>query len=84
MRTASLTQGRFSHVCDVEAHGDGVSQVAVECMEFSAGIRCLASVGEGRNSIRLWDVDNTGSYCRQPIWSSHPTDVAQGRSNLAQ
>jgi hypothetical protein len=47
-------------VCDVEAHGDGVSQVAVDSMDFCVGMRCLASVGEGRNSIRLWDVHETG------------------------
>jgi len=39
-------------------------------MEFSAGIHCLASVGEGEHSIRLWDVDSTGLHRHRLIGSS--------------
>ena len=48
------------HICDVVAHGDGVSQVAVDSMSFSPAIRCLVSVGEGQTSTKLWTVDELG------------------------
>jgi hypothetical protein len=55
-----LQQRRISHVCDVEAHGDGILQIPVESMDFCPVTRCLASVGEGKHGIRLWSVDPNG------------------------
>jgi hypothetical protein len=57
------------HVCDVEAYGDGVSQVAVESMDFSLITHCLVSVGEGRTCIKLWDVNEHGKVSWQWLLS---------------
>jgi hypothetical protein len=55
-------QERFFLVDVVEAHGDGVTQIAVDSMTYLPQISCLASVGEGKISIMLWNVDKDGKF----------------------
>ena len=45
---------------NVKAHGDGVAQIAVESLDYSKKLQCLASVAEGVGSVRLWDVSDDG------------------------
>ncbi|KDR67468.1 hypothetical protein GALMADRAFT_1356060 [Galerina marginata CBS 339.88] len=46
---------RFSEVCNVKAHGDGVSHISVENIDFCPTTQTLVSVGEGVGSIKLWN-----------------------------
>jgi hypothetical protein len=66
-RLIHSSQKQFDHICNVEAHGDGVSQVAVDSMAFAATTRCLASVAEGKVGVKLWNVDEDGDYPHNPI-----------------
>jgi len=81
--------GRFCHVGDVEAHGDGVSQVAVESMDVSPDTRRLVSVGEEKTCMKLWDISEDGllSYCptgdQQPEFSVPQfVKFAEGESEI--
>ncbi|KDR65628.1 hypothetical protein GALMADRAFT_148540 [Galerina marginata CBS 339.88] len=47
---------RLFEVCNIKAHGDGASLVAVQSVDFCQNINCLVSVGEGVGSVRLWNV----------------------------
>lgn len=47
-------------LANVKAHGDGAAQIAVESLDYCENLQCLASVGEGVGSVRLWDVSDTG------------------------
>lgn len=49
-------------MCHIDAHGDGVSQIPVESMDFSLGSRHLVSVAEGKSSIKLWKVEEDGKH----------------------
>ncbi|KDR74683.1 hypothetical protein GALMADRAFT_141038 [Galerina marginata CBS 339.88] len=74
-------------MCHVKAHGDGVSQVAVQCIEYNNKSKCLASVGQGSNSIRLWDVADDGTLIPQHMKSGliaydEPRFVAFGKDGL--
>jgi hypothetical protein len=45
---------------NVKAHGDGAAQIAVESLDYSEKLQCLASVAEGVGSVRLWNVADNG------------------------
>jgi hypothetical protein len=63
------SQKRFVNICDVVAHGDGVSQIAVDSMAFASTTRCLVSVAEGKIAIKMWNIDDNGE-CLLPIWAT--------------
>ncbi|KDR66850.1 hypothetical protein GALMADRAFT_147508 [Galerina marginata CBS 339.88] len=48
------TQARFSEVSNVKAHGDGVSHISVENIDYCSTTQTLVSVGEGVGSIKVW------------------------------
>lgn len=64
-----LFQNHMMELSNVKAHGDGAAQIAVESLDYSEKLQCLASVAEGVGSVRLWNVSDDG----KPTMLTHST-----------
>ncbi|KDR68953.1 hypothetical protein GALMADRAFT_215513 [Galerina marginata CBS 339.88] len=58
---------RLFEVCSMKAHGDGASMVAVQSIAFCSKTNCLASVGQGVGSVRLWNITSDGVLASRDI-----------------
>ncbi|KAF9522033.1 hypothetical protein CPB83DRAFT_840789 [Crepidotus variabilis] len=52
---------RLYEVSHVVAHGDGAAQIDVNSIAYNSRTKFLASVGEGKKSVRLWEQAEDGS-----------------------
>ncbi|KDR77046.1 hypothetical protein GALMADRAFT_139070 [Galerina marginata CBS 339.88] len=68
---------RLFEVCHVKAHGDGASLVPVQSMDYCPKTKRLVSIGQGINSIRLWDVGEDGML--SPFANESPTAYCEPR-----
>ncbi|KDR82988.1 hypothetical protein GALMADRAFT_862806 [Galerina marginata CBS 339.88] len=72
---------RLFEICNVKAHGDGASLVAVQSIDFCPYTNRLVSVGQGVSSVRLWDVSSDGMLLSRDLPS--PTSFYEPRPSYA-